>query len=173
MPPFHRFHPLKRRSLPEYAVRPGEGIGPVRVGINRDEVARALTAAQVDDLPFGDPFRVRFHDDEVVAIELAGLGPDAQSQGLDRGFTALLNGVDVFRTPAAQVVAAAGHPPVQEDETYAFPRLGLRLWRQEGDEEEPPAPCFESVLVERPQAAAPPPRPAERRTARAGGRRRR
>lgn len=105
------------------------------------------------------PFHVEVEAEHVVAVEVGGLGSDAQARGLDPGVTVVLNGVDVFRSPAPKVVVAADPAGrfEQEGETYTFPQLGVRLWRVEGDDDDPPAECFESILVELAVDRPPPP----------------
>ena len=150
-----------------YEIRPGDGIGPVEIGMSRAEATRAMkrTGRAVDSFarfPAEPPvlamernsFQVYFdHADRVSGIEVMGLPRDGQSQGLEPEFKALYAGVDVFRTPAKRLVEvvsrrAKAQPVIEEGGgAVEFPALGVGLWREvvEG------TPYFETVGVDPPK----------------------
>lgn len=150
-----------------YDIRPGDGIGPVAVGMSRAQAQRAMTATgqPVDSFvrwPQSPPvlamernaFQVYFdRADRVDGIEVMGLPRDGQSHGLEPEFTALYGGVDVFRTPAERLVEVvsrrAGAKPVVTEfgSTVTFPALGIVLWREVVEE----TPYFETVGVDPPK----------------------
>ena len=152
-----------------YEIRPGDGIGPVEIGMSRAQAERAMTATgqAVDSFmrwPAEAPvlamerngFQVYFdRADRVNGIEVMGLTRDGQSQGLEPEFTALYDGVDVFRTPAKRLVEvvsrrARAKPVVTEfGSTVTFPALGIALWREIVED----TPYFETVVVDPPKRA--------------------
>ena len=150
-----------------YEIRPGEGIGPVEIGMSRAQAERAMkaTGRTVESFvrwPESPPvlamernaFQVYFdRADRVNGIEVMGLPRDGQSQGLEPQFTARYDAVDVFRTPAKRLVEVVSRrtrakPVVREfGSTVEFPALGIGLWREVVEE----TPYFETVGVDPPK----------------------
>lgn len=150
-----------------YEIRPGDGIGPVEIGMSRAQAERAMrrTGHAVDSFvrwPAEPPvlamernaFQVYFdRADRVVGIEVMGATSDGQHEGVEPEFTALYDGVDVFRTPARRLVEvvsrrARAKPVVTEaGSTLTFPALGIALWRMVVED----APYFETVVVDPPK----------------------
>lgn len=130
-----------------YDVLPHEGIGPVRLGMTRaaareamERAGVALTPVQVEssrDYYHDAGFQVSYDELGIVEyIELSRGGP----------FVVRYRGVDVFTTPADEMVAlVAETAPYDPDDsevgyTYLFPALDLSLWRpvmpEDGEDEE-------------------------------------
>ena len=151
-----------------YEIRPGDGIGPVEIGMSRAEAARAMTRTghAVDTFKRwpkesppvlamqGNSFQVYFdRADRVNGIEVMGPTSDGQHEGLEPEFTARYEGVDVFRTPAKRLVEVvsrrAGAKPVvtEAGSTLTFPALGIALWRMVVED----TPYFETVVVDPPK----------------------
>lgn len=150
-----------------YEIRPGDGIGPVEIGMSRAEAERAMKATGQAVESFvrwpqspavlameRNAFQVYFdRADRVNGIEVMGLTRDGQSDGREPEFTALYDGVDVFRTPAKRLVEvvsrrAKAKPVVTEaGSTLTFPALGIGLWRMVVED----TPYFETVGVDPPQ----------------------
>ena len=144
----------------EQWVRPGAGIDPVELG-STVEQARVVLAAlgEVDDFRRADgdpPGLVTELGDQSVFVHASRtgvvIGVEA-SPGED--VRVLLDGVDVFRTPADEVVERLrARYVVEESEegcSYAVPALALGLWRSavpdQEDSEDDEGRYFESVLV--------------------------
>jgi len=153
-------------DIAAYEIRPGQGIGPVQIGMSRDEARRAMqaTGQTVDTIDRGDPrqalvmqgngFQAYFDaSDRVHAVEVMRPYLDMHSIAGRPPFAARLGDVDVFRTPATHLVRivsrVAPTDPHGEDPgvTFEFPTIGLDLWR-EGIED---TPYFETVYVSRPR----------------------
>ncbi len=118
-----------------YDVLPHEGIGPVRLGMSRAEAREAMERAGVPppeqvetsrDLYHHAAFQVSY--DAFGTVEYIELGRDGP-------FGVRYLGVDVFTTPADELVAlVAERAPYDPDDpelgfTYLFPALDLSLWR--------------------------------------------
>lgn len=119
-----------------YEVLPHEGIGPVRLGMSRDAAREAMERAGVPLPPvhLGTLRDDYHHAGFQVSYDASGM---VEYIELYRGepFTTLYRGVDVFTTPADEMVAlVAETAPYDPDEaelglTYLFPALDLSLWR--------------------------------------------
>jgi hypothetical protein len=119
----------------EYEVVPLEGVGPVRLGMSREDsrAAMGLPPSQTSgpgerryDHYLRNAFQVFFDEDDRVAyIELYRGDP----------VVALYQGRRVFDTPAAELVELVSRAaPFDPDDpelgyTYTFPALELALWR--------------------------------------------
>ena len=138
---------MEGRSTPTFDVEPLRGVGPVRLGMTRDESRAAMGLpfesfqkspgdAALTDAYLDSSFQVFFdREDRVDFIELSA-GPDC---------VALYRGTPVLELPAEEAVAllardAAPDLSEPEDETsVVFPALELSLWRpfapdDEGDD---------------------------------------
>jgi len=118
-------------------VEPGVGIGPVRLGMHRDEVRHAIDSpvheftrpglAHPVDAFLGNALQVFYAAGAAVVeyVELANAS----------GVQAVLDNVDVFDTTAAELVAIlAAHYEVDAADpefgySYRYPTAGLSLWR--------------------------------------------
>jgi hypothetical protein len=119
-----------------YEVVPHEGVGPVRLGMTREAAREAMERAGVP-LP---PVRVEtpvdvYHDAGFqVSYDASGI---VEYIELSRGgaFVARYGGVDVFTTPADELVALVAKTTSYDPDdpepgyTYLFPALDLSLWR--------------------------------------------
>jgi hypothetical protein len=123
-----------RSSPAELDVRPHSGVGPLRLGMRREECRAAYHGRFDEFLKVPDAERTTdifagavcvFYDADDLAeyIEVSR----------DRGVRPLLDGVAVLEARPAEVVAAlAQHADYVEEEpdcSYTFPRLDLALWR--------------------------------------------
>src|SRR5436190_21943796 len=116
--------------MSEMRIEPGIGIGPIRLGMTHAEVRAAVAGNEIKGqgsrqrIP-GLGLSVEYTDsDGVVAFIEA-----------DRGSGAQYDGIDLFETPAEEVVAAiveaAGLAPVDfppARHSYLFESLRLVLW---------------------------------------------
>jgi len=124
--------------LTVYEVLPHVGVGPVRLGMSRDEVRRVMTgpcqpfrkgpfAAHETDAFHRSGFQV-FYGGESPVVDYIELSRDS-------GFTASYRGVDVFAAPAERVIALFAHDAPFDPRhpelgySYIFPGLDLSLWR--------------------------------------------
>ena len=121
------------------------GFGPVHLGMSRNEVRRLLPGPRVS---FG---RWQAEPDSTEAFLGNAFQVDYDAEGragyieLSRGgpFTVTYKGIDVFRTPAAQIEALISqdaaydqsHPEVGS--SYVYPRLALSVWRDDKPEDDP------------------------------------
>ncbi len=140
--------------MSEMRVEPGVGIGPVRLGMTHAEVRAAVPNREIK----GQGSRQR----------IPGLGLSLEytdSDGVvafieaDRGSGAKYDGIEVFETPAEEVVAAivqaAGLAPVDfppARHSYLFEGLRLVLWRgtvpdDEQDADDEGGRLFQTVSV--------------------------
>lgn len=134
---------------------PGQGLGPLRLGIPPEALEGTLTRLRIDwspapvsiwaerqaetDAPglitgrYGDErsfFLVQYQNGQAVEIGVDRL--------LDETLPVLWEGLPLFRLPAEEVVAALSrkspvlcdHPDTDLGTDYRFPALGLRLWRE-------------------------------------------
>lgn len=148
---------------PLYVVRPRVGIGPVDVDMTRPEALERMKRIDPDathlrrwgawpeDLMMHEAsYQVHFDDltDTVAQVQVAGLSPDGEADGLDPPIKLLLYDIDLFRTPALEVVElidALSVPlnrHVVSDESIDWPHLGLSMWRSDDS-----ARLFESISV--------------------------
>ncbi len=124
--------------MTDYEVVPHVGVGPVRLGMTREQVRRAMPgpcepfrkgpfAKHETDGFHGSGFQVFYGGDEPTAeyIQLC----------TGQGLRAIYAGVSVFETPADTVVARisrlAPYDPSDRElgYSYIFPSLELSLWR--------------------------------------------
>jgi len=131
-----------------YEVNPHIGVGPIKLGMKkaaaRQSMGQPVTsfkkgpfAKHETDAFHENAFQIFYGGDEPV-VDYIELSRDAQ-------VVALFNTMDVFATPADELVAALARlSPYDEDHSegysYIFPALDLSLWRPvlpeyEGDEE--------------------------------------
>ncbi|MGB8698964.1 MAG: hypothetical protein WCD18_06070 [Thermosynechococcaceae cyanobacterium] len=118
----------------EFAIEPHRGIGPISFGMSRKEVSTALARVgggrpdarnEQTDCYFGTAFQVSFGD-----------GGKADFIEVASSFDAvvLLNGLDVFDTPARRLLAFVNRldqaaPELSEPpNSYIFPGIILSLW---------------------------------------------
>ena len=121
-----------------YEVIPRVGIGPVSLGMTREEVRRVmpgpcesfrkgLNAQHETDAFHKNGFQV-FYGGDLPVVEYIELFRES-------GFRVVYRGVDVFATPAADVVAhVSDDAPFDAAHwelgfSYIFPDLDLSLWR--------------------------------------------
>jgi hypothetical protein len=124
-------------------VEPGIGIGPIRLGMTHAEVGAAVASREIR----GQGSRQRIPGLGVLLEYTDSDGVVAFIEA-DRGSGAQYDGIDLFETPAEEVVAAivqaAGLAPEDfplKRHSYLFESLRLVLWRStvpddEQDEEE-------------------------------------
>jgi hypothetical protein len=124
--------------MPDYIVQPLVGVGPVLLGMSRDEVRRAMpepakpfrkgrTSRHETDAFHKSAFQVYYGGDQptVEYIELSG-------GSVVRAF---YRDIDVFATPADEVVAHVcrdsefDHSSPEIPYSYLFRGLQLSLWR--------------------------------------------
>lgn len=115
----------------DFEVSPRLGVGPVKLGMTRDQVREVLgqspMARAKTDRYFDNALRVDF-DDEGHA-ELVELWSSEH-------FTAMFLGQNVFAVPAVELVKAIAcqspYDPNDPELGYAFtfPGLGISLWRE-------------------------------------------
>jgi hypothetical protein len=124
--------------LTVYEAIPRVGVGPVKLGMTREEVRRVMPGPCDSFLKGLNPEHETdaFHDSG-FQVFYGGEGPVAEYIELSReaGFRVLYRGLDVFATPADQVLShvsgdAASDPNDPElGYAYIFPDLDLSLWR--------------------------------------------
>ena len=131
--------------MTEMRIEPGVGIGPVRLGMTHAEVCAAVAGREIK----GQGSRQRIPDLGLLVEYTDGDGVVAFIEA-DRGSGAKYDEIDLFETPAEDVVAAivqaaglapADFPPGRH--SYLFEGLRLLAWRstvaddeQEEDDEE-------------------------------------
>ena len=112
--------------MERYEVRPGEGFGPFRLGMEEAEVEQLRRALDLREPPYA--FYLEYLDGK-----LSRIGLDSFS-----GAAAVYQDLDLFHTHAEEIIGALAE---QEDflcdcadpelaSTYRFPALGLELWRE-------------------------------------------
>ena len=124
--------------MPDYTVQPFVGVGPVLLGMSRDEVRLAMpepskpfmkgqTSRCEVDAFHHNAFQV-FYDAETVTAEYIELSRGSV-------FRALYRGLDIFATPAGEVVAYISRDAAFDETdqeipySYIFRDLQLSLWR--------------------------------------------
>lgn len=144
----------------EFEVRPGDGVGPLKLGMTRAQARQAmgdepesfhktpqLKGSHPVDAWFEAGFQV-FYTGSPPAVSFIELSRDS-------GFRARCWEVDVFATPAEKVVHAfSQHAELDISDpelgcSYHFPALQVRLWRPfepENDDDEE-ARYFSTVAV--------------------------
>ena len=121
-----------------YEIVPHVGVGPIKLGMTRDEVRRVMPVPcspyrkSQGDLHETDAFHEYayqvYYNGESPVVEFIEL-----SDGLD--YIASYRGTDVFSTPAAEMVVlvsreAAFDPDYWElGRSYTFPSIDIALWR--------------------------------------------
>lgn len=124
--------------MPDYIVEPFVGVGPVRLGMSRDEVCGAMRqpprqlrkgapSGPVIDAFHQCAFQV-FYTGEQATVEFIELSRDGD-------FRAFYRELDVFSTPADEVVAFISRDARYDEAarefpySYIFRGLQLSLWR--------------------------------------------
>jgi hypothetical protein len=122
----------------DYTVQPFIGVGPVRLGMSRDEVRRVMPEPAK---PFRKAPTLRHETDafhkSAFQVFYEGDHPTVEYIELSRGSVvrAVYGGLDVFATPADEVVAHISRDSEfdQSDPeipySYLFRGLQLSLWR--------------------------------------------
>jgi len=130
--------------MPYYDVDPLIGIGPVRLGMTRDEVLAAMgeqprtfrktpLSTHEADAFRGASFQV-FYSGDTPRVEYIELSRRAQMKPRYRG-------ISVFETPAEQLVELISRDAPYDaarreiPDSYIFPTLELSLWRPHGEGE--------------------------------------
>ncbi len=141
-----------------YEVIPLKGVGPVLLGMSREEVHSVMGLPEKSFRLFADDpnltdayhesgFQVFYDkDDRVEHIELLSL---------DDSFVAIYKGKDVFRTRADELVAFISQDAPFDPEypepgcLYVFPQLELSLWRPflPEDESDPEGQYFSGIAI--------------------------
>lgn len=118
----------------EFVIEPHRGIGPISFGMSRKEVSTAMARVrggrpdarnEQTDCYFGAAFQVSFGDGEKADFIEVASSIDA---------VVLLNGLDVFDTPAKQLLAFVSQldeaaPELSEPpDSYTYPNLIFTLW---------------------------------------------
>ena len=124
--------------LAVYEATPRVGVGPVKLGMTREEVRRVMPGPCDSFLKGLNPEHETdaFHD-RGFQVFYGGEGPVVEYIELSResGFRVLYRGLDVFATPADQVLAhVSGDAAIDPNDpelgyAYIFPDLDLSLWR--------------------------------------------
>jgi hypothetical protein len=141
-----------------FDVLPGEGVGPVRLGMHRDEVRRAMPEAPKSFWKWGaesggyetdayhrSGFQVYYKGD-VPRVEFIELSREC-------GFDAIYRGRDVFDTEAEDLVEFIAQDAPFDDRhqelgySFIFPRLELSLWRPVLPEVDPKGRFFSTIGV--------------------------
>lgn len=125
-------------AMPDYTVQPFVGVGPIRLGMSREEARRAMSEP-AKSFRKGTASRYEtdaFHQN-AFQVYYGGDQPIVEYIELSRGSVvrALYRGLDVFATPADEVVSSvsrdsafdAADPEIPY--SYLFRGLQLSLWR--------------------------------------------
>lgn len=121
--------------MDDLIIEPKRGIGLLSLGMTVDEVEECINAYSnkyLKEYHIHDYFRYAFRvdystDGKVSFIEILS--------DLKNEFNCLFNGIDVFNTKAEELVSSIDQiSPYDRNHrelgfTYAFPELGLSLWR--------------------------------------------
>ncbi len=124
--------------MPDFTLRPFVGVGPIRFGMFRDEVRRALPepprsfrktpkSRHETDALFQNAFQIFYGGDPPV-VELIELSRGSAVRAFYRD-------LDVFATPADEVVAFISQDAAYDAKdreipySYIFRGLQLSLWR--------------------------------------------
>ena len=124
--------------MPTFVVEPHRGVEPVRLGMARADVHRAMPGGRVSfrKTPASAHDTDAWHDNG-FQVFYGGLEPSVEfiEVSADRSYVVKYNGLDVFATPADELVKiVAADAPFDEADpelgySYVFPRLELALWR--------------------------------------------
>lgn len=127
-----------------FSVEPLVGVGPVRLGMSRQETRDAIDAPVVSfekgplsasptDAFLENAFQVFYDkDDRAEFIEVSRNGP----------FMVLYQGISVFETTADEFLEAVSRDTNYDKDrpeqgySFVFPEVGLSLWRQSLPEDE-------------------------------------
>jgi hypothetical protein len=129
---------MMQGRLTVYEATPHLGVGPVKLGMTREEVHRVMPSPCESFLKgLNSEHRTDAFHDSGFQVFYGGGGPVVEYIELsgEAGFRVLYRGVDVFATLADQVVAHvsgdAAFDPTDAELGYAyiFPDLDLSLWR--------------------------------------------
>ena len=144
--------------MKDYNVQPLVGIGPVRLGMSRDEVHYAMHAAPT---PFRKdatvaPLTDAFHQ-SAFQVFYAGDPPIVEYIELSRDadFRALYGGLDVFATPADEIAAFISRHASYNQEgrefpySYIFHELQLSLWRPVASKDDESGRFFSTIGIGR------------------------
>jgi hypothetical protein len=124
--------------MPDYTVQPFIGVGPVRLGMSRDEARRVMPEPAK---PFRKGRTPRYETDafhqSAFQVFYGGDQPTVEYIELSRGsvIRALYRDLDVFSTPADEVVAFVSRDAAFDQThrelpySYIFRDLQLSLWR--------------------------------------------
>ena len=119
----------------DFDIRPHEGVGPLRLGMTREEVAKVMSR-DPKALPCQTEGDTEAYYDSGLSIQY---DPGGNVEFIEVSGNSWMDpdyeGVDLFRTPAEEVVEHicqfdAPDPDVGSENTdYLFPKLILTLWR--------------------------------------------
>lgn len=121
-----------------YEVIPHVGVGPVKLGMTRQDVRTVMPGPCESFLKAGEILVDAFHDCGFQVFYAEGeTGPTAEFIELSArfDFRAIYRGIDIFATPADQVLAHVSvDAPFDPDDpefgySYIFHDLDLALWR--------------------------------------------
>lgn len=110
-------------------IRPNDGIGKIKLGMDREEVYRILgkTGNAQESIEWINNYHIEYEKNKVIFIEIPNLMADR--------YFVLFNGVDVFKTEAKLLVKHISEYGKYDEadwelgHTYKFPTLGVGLWR--------------------------------------------
>jgi len=144
--------------MSDYTVQLFVGVGPVRLGMSRDEVRRAMPEAsesfrKTPTSPHGtDSFHQSgfqvFYEGQEPMVEYIELSRDS-------GFRAHYRDLDVFATPADEVAAYIARDAAFDETarefpySYIFPGLQLSLWRPVLPEDDEAGRYFSTIGIGR------------------------
>ena len=124
--------------MKSYEIVPHVGVGPVRLGMSREDVRRVMPAPCESFLKTpDDAYETDAFHDSGFQVFYSGDSPAVAFIELSRdsGFTATYRGLDVFATQADQLVAhVALDGPFDRNNpelgySFVFPHLDLSVWR--------------------------------------------
>ncbi|NGZ75782.1 hypothetical protein [Saccharibacillus alkalitolerans] len=121
-----RMSDLPSEAPERFVIEPGQGIGPLRLGMPREEAETVLEAWKTRNLAYF--FRVEYDDDgrieEIETDRHTGLPMNA----------VLPSGLNVFGVPVERLLPRLkqfGPDASEEDEfLYEYPQAGISFWRQ-------------------------------------------
>ncbi len=110
-------------------VEQGKGIGPIKLGMNREEVYKILGQPRSSNgsCEWVGNYHIDYEDNKVTLIEIP-------NSFMETHFV-LFNGADVFRTEAkllVKYISEYGRYDESDSElgySYTFPSLGIGFWR--------------------------------------------
>jgi len=128
---------LSRNAVPRFAIRPGQAIGPVKLGMTRADVRQVLAqysdatldqaSREQTDFAFGNTLHVGYSSDG----EASFIGA---SWHVDCGCDYTLNGRHIrdFTAPemfAELAIMDGGTRHSYDPDEYFFPRIGVTVWQ--------------------------------------------